>query len=174
MNDRNTFLGYIIHSWWWFHRNIPRFGEIIAYRNVLDTISETTAVDEAYIQAKIVQMNLKAVHVDTAVVHNKGAENITDLIKQRRRVFNGHSRLHQEENIKIGNMTKSSLRLLLFKYKINNLKELCWLFGGIGVETLARILGFYDMRVTKRNPFIWDTAHSTKHVKRKASYDLVP
>src|SRR5258708_17054450 len=22
INDRNTFLGYIIHSWWWFHRNI--------------------------------------------------------------------------------------------------------------------------------------------------------
>ena len=35
VNDPNTFLGYIIHAWWWFHRNIPRFGEIIAYRNIL-------------------------------------------------------------------------------------------------------------------------------------------
>ena len=23
-----VFLGFIIHTWWWFHRNIPRFGEI--------------------------------------------------------------------------------------------------------------------------------------------------
>jgi len=162
VNDRNTFLGYVIHTWWWFHRNIPRFGEIIAYRNILDNISHTTAVDEAYIQAKIIQLNLKVVHIEKAIVYNKGAETVKDLIKQRRRVFNGHARLHKEENIKINNMTKSSLKLLLFKYQIHSLKELIWLFGGILVEMFAQCLGYYDMKISKRNPFIWDTAVSTK------------
>lgn len=167
VNDPNTFLGYIIHSWWWFHRNIPRFGEIIAYRNVLERISATTAVDEAFIQAKIVQLGYSVVHIDSAIVHNKGPEHVRDLIKQRRRVFNGHARLHQRENIKIDNMTKSSLKILLFKYKLKNLKELCWFIGGICIEMYARILGYYDMKYKNKNPFIWDIARSTKQVMKK-------
>ena len=169
LNDPKTFLGYIIHTWWWFHRNIPRFGEIIAYRNILDEISPTTAVDEAYIQAKMIQLKLKAIYVDNAIVYNKGADTVRDLIKQRRRVFNGHARLYRDENIKIDGMTKSALKLLLFKYKINSLKELFWLLGGICIEFYALILGRYDQKIAAKNPFIWDTAKTTKSLKKKVS-----
>ena len=174
VNDPNTFLGYVIHAWWWFHRNIPRFGEIIAYRNILERITHATAVDEAFIQAKIIQNGLQVVYVDDAIVFNKGAEHVSDLIKQRRRVFNGHARLHQRENVKIDNMTKSSLKLLLFKYQIKSFKELSWLLGGILIEIYAQILGWYDLRVSKKNPFIWDTAKSTKNLKKKRpAYDFI-
>ncbi len=173
INDPNTFLGYIIHTWWWFHRNIPRFGEIIAYRNLIKALSTTTAVDEAYIQAKMIQLSLKAVHVDEAVVFNKGADHIKDLIKQRRRVFNGHARLYKHENIKIDNMTKSTLYLLLFKFPIRNLKELIWICGGIGLEVYAYMLGMYDMKISKKNPFIWDTATTTKNLKKGDAYDFI-
>lgn len=162
VNDRNTFLGYIIHAWWWFHRNIPRFGEIIAYRNILPQISTTTAVDEAYIQAKMVKMNYKIVHIDSAIVKNKGAETVSDLIKQRRRVMNGHARLFNEEHVKINNMTKSSLHLLLFRYQLHSLKEVFWLIGGIIIEIYARMLGLYDCYITRENPFVWDIAKTTK------------
>jgi cellulose synthase/poly-beta-1,6-N-acetylglucosamine synthase-like glycosyltransferase len=164
VNDPNTFLGYIIHAWWWFHCNIPRFGEIIAYRNILPEINKTTAVDEAYIQAKMVQMNYKIVHVDSAIVRNKGAETIRDLIMQRRRVMNGHARLFNEEHIKIDNMTKSSLHLLLFTYQMNSIKEFFWLIGGILIEIYARFLGFCDYHISGKNPFIWDIASSTKNL----------
>src|ERR1700722_5241499 len=164
VNDRNTFLGYIIHAWWWFHRNIPRFGEIIAYRNIFSRISMTTAVDEAYIQAKMVQMQYKVVHVDSAIVRNKGAETISDLIKQRRRVMNGHARLYSEEHVKIDSMTKSSIHLLLFKYQLHSMKEVCWLIGGILIEIYARLLGFYDYYIVGKNPFVWDIASTTKEL----------
>ncbi len=164
VNDPDTFLGYIIHAWWWFHRNIPRFGEIIAYRNILPRISATTAVDEAYIQAKIIQKGYKVVHIDDAIVYNKGAATLKDLIKQRRRVFNGHSRLFKEEKIKISNMTKSSVKLLLFSYQIKSVKHLFWLFGGILVEIYARILGTYDTYIVKINPYAWEVAYTTKDI----------
>jgi poly-beta-1,6-N-acetyl-D-glucosamine synthase len=167
VNDKNTFLGYIIHSWWWFHRNIPRFGELVAYRNLLDQISPTTAVDEAYIQAKMVQMGYKVVHIDDAVVTNKGAETVRDLIKQRRRIFNGHSRLMEEENIRVTNMTKSSLFLLLFSFEMVKVKQVFWLVGGIGIEIWARILGMIDKYFYARNPFVWDVADSTKNISAK-------
>ncbi len=167
LNDPNTCLGYIVHSWWWFHRNIPRFGEIVAFRNNIGMISAKTAVDEAYIQAKMIQGGYKVVHIDEAIVRNKGADNLGDLIKQRRRIFNGHSRLYQSEKIKIDNMTKSSLHLLLFKYKMKNLKEATWLLCGIGIEFYARILGAMDMYLSKKNPITWDIAKSTKKLKMK-------
>lgn len=167
LNDPNTCLGYIVHSWWWFHRNIPRFGEIVAFRNNIGMISDKTAVDEAYIQAKMIQNGYKVVHIDEAIVRNKGAENLGDLIKQRRRIFNGHSRLYQEEKVKIDNMTKSSLHLLLFKYKMKNLKEAVWLFLGIGIEIYARILGAIDMKFANKNPVTWDIAKSTKKLRMK-------
>ena len=177
INDPNTFLGYIIQSWWWFHRHIPRFGEIIAFRNVLDGISETTAVDEAYIQAKLIQFDYKIMNVDEAVVLNKGPETITDLLKQRRRIFAGHAKLQKEEEVKIDNMTKSSIRLLLFTYKLKNIKQLFWFMGGIFIEIYARILGIYDTRFKKLNPYIWDTAKTTKNIdmrnKLRKRYDLV-
>lgn len=164
VNDPDTFLGYIVHAWWWFHRNIPRFGEIIAFRNIFPQISKTTAVDEAYIQARIIQKDFSVIHIDDAIVTNKGAETIADLIMQRRRVMNGHARLYQNEGVKIDNMTKSSLYLLLFKFKLNNLKELTWLIGGIAIEFYARILGAYDFYIAGTNPFIWDIATTTKNL----------
>lgn len=166
INDSDCFIGYIIHAWWWFHRNIPRFGEIIAYRNVLPYISPTTAVDEAYIQAKLIQMEYKIVHIDEAIIQNKGPQTVSDLIKQRRRIFNGHSRLHEEESIRINNMTKSSLHLLLFKFKMYHVKHLIWFGGGILLEIYARSLGMYDAYFKNINPYIWDTAKSTKNVEK--------
>lgn len=164
-NDPHTFLGYVVHTWWWFHRNIPRFGEIIAFRNILPEISAQTAVDEAWIQAKFVQMNYKVVHIDDAVVYNKGSDTVADIIKQRRRIYNGHSRLQKEEGVKISHMTKSMLYLLLFKYKLGTFRHLIWLCGGICIEVVAQVLGRWDKYMHKKNPVVWDIASSTKELK---------
>lgn len=164
-NDPHTFLGYVVHTWWWFHRNIPRFGEIIAFRNILPSISVNTAVDEAWIQAKFVQMEYKVVHIDDAVIYNKGSDTISDIIKQRRRIYNGHSRLKEEEGVKITHMTKSMLYLLLFKYKLRTFRHLLWLCGGILIEIIAQILGRWDKHMHNKNPVIWDIARSTKELK---------
>lgn len=172
VNDRDTFVGFLIHSWWWFHRNIPRFGEIIACKNVFQSIPESSAVDEAFIQADLIKKGYKVVHVEEAHVHNKGPETISDLIKQRRRIFNGHSRLFQEEKIRIDHMTKSSLTLLLFKFKFKSLKELIWLGGGVLIEVYSRMLGFYDQYFNNINPNIWETARTTKDLDWSVEEDL--
>jgi len=172
VNDKDTFIGYIIHCWWWFHRNIPRFGEIIAFRNIIAEIPIKILVDEAFVQAIIVKKGFKAVYIDEARVFNKGAENLADLIKQRRKLFIGHANLYEREGVRISNMTKSSLRLLLFEYKLKNFKELTWLIGGIFIEIYARFLGLYDHHVKNINPYIWDMATTTKnlHLSRKKRF----
>lgn len=162
VNNPDTFLGFVIHTWWWFHRHIPRFGEIIAFRNIIQEVSPRTSVDEAYIQAKFAQMGYKIVHIQEAKIYNKGSESIRDIIKQRRRIFNGHTRLAQEENVHISNMSRSGIKLLLLDYKMYSFVHLVWLAGGMMIEIWANILGQYDRRVNKINPVIWDIAKSTK------------
>jgi hypothetical protein len=39
-----------------------------------------------------------------------------------------------------------------------------WLVGGVFIEIYARILGAYDVHVRNYNPFVWDTATSTKNL----------
>jgi cellulose synthase/poly-beta-1,6-N-acetylglucosamine synthase-like glycosyltransferase len=98
------------------------------------------------------------------VVYNKGSETITDMIKQRRRIFNGHYRLLEEENVKISHVTKSGLILLLFKYKLYSIKHIIWIFGGIGLELYSITLAHYDKIFNKINPVVWDIASSTKNL----------
>lgn len=166
VNDPNTFLGYVVHTWWWFHRNIPRFGEIVAFRNVLPKISERTAVDEAYIQAKLVQLGYRVVHVDSAVVWNKGSENLSDIVKQRKRIFIGHTQLKSDLQFRVDSFNSLALKRLIFDFKINNMKELFWFSGGILIEIYSRFLGYYDLSFKQHNSHIWDIAKSTKSVKK--------
>jgi cellulose synthase/poly-beta-1,6-N-acetylglucosamine synthase-like glycosyltransferase len=123
----------------------------------------------------MVQLGYKIVHIDEAIVTNKGPETVGDLIRQRRRIFNGHARLSRDENVRISNMTRSSLSLLLFKYQIKSIKHFLWLIGGIVIEIVSRFLGAYDTHVLKLNPFRWDTATTTKHViqGRAEAHDFI-
>lgn len=164
VNDPNSFLGFVIHTWWWFHRHIPRFGEIIAFRNVIPSVSKRTAVDEAYIQAKFAQLGYKIVHVPEAKIYNKGAETLSDIIKQRRRIFNGHVRLLKEEHVHISDLSKSGIKLLLFDYKMYSFPQLLWLFGGMMIEIWANVLGNYDKYVNDENPVTWEIATTTKNL----------
>lgn len=162
VNDPTTFLGFVVHSWWWFHRHIPRFGEIIAFRNILDEVSPRAIVDEAYIQAKFIQLGYKVVQINDAIVYNKGAENVKDILIQRRRNFNGHMKLIEEEKIKIVHVSKSELKLLVFDFKLYHPIQLIWLIGGVAIEIWAMVLGYYDKYVGHANPALWRMAKSTK------------
>src|SRR5690606_11694186 len=137
----------------------------IAFRNIIGEVSPRTAVDEAYMQAKFAQLGYKVVHIDEARVRNKGSESIKDIIKQRRRIFNGHTRLMEEEHVHISHVTKSGIKLLFFEYKLYSIDQLFWLIGGIMIEVWANILGRYDKYVNHVNPVVWDIATTTKDLK---------
>jgi cellulose synthase/poly-beta-1,6-N-acetylglucosamine synthase-like glycosyltransferase len=167
-NNKNTFLGYLIHYWWWISNELPRFGEMIAFRRVLvSEISNTTAVDEAYIEAMIANQKYSAKQVSSAVIHNHGAENIKDLIKQRKRVYVGHKLLEHEKNYSVQSFNFLRILKLTLKYlkKEKSVKGIFYLFGGALIEVYSRILGMYDLYIKKKNPYIWDISTTTKKLK---------
>ena len=37
-----------------------------------------------------------------------------------------------------------------------------WTAGAVALEAWGRLLGIYDLRIRKKNPYIWDMAKTTK------------
>jgi cellulose synthase/poly-beta-1,6-N-acetylglucosamine synthase-like glycosyltransferase len=164
-NDKNTYLGYIIHYWWWMHNELPRFGEMIAFRKHLaPQISDKTAVDEAYVEAIITNKGYGKRQIPSARINNHGAETLRDLIKQRKRVYIGHLLLQKEKSYSVQSFNSSRILGLTLKYlrKEKSLKGAFYIFLGFLIEVYSRAKGFWEMKVQRKNPYIWQFSKNTK------------
>lgn len=163
-NDKNTFLGHHIHLHWWLSNNLPRYGEVVAFRNFIREIDPKTAVDEAYIEMVIRSKGYAMKHIPTAIVYNRGPDNFKDLMKQRRRIYVGHALLKRNDNYVVESFNAPKMINLMARYwlKERSIKQLIWIIGSIFLEIYGRSLGMYDLYILKKNPYIWDIAKSTK------------
>ena len=166
VNQKNTFIGFVVNLMWSLHHTIalgtPKLGELVAFRNVVRRIPRDTAVDEASIEAIIRDLGYTLRYVPGAAVHNKGPENIRDIIKQRRRIAAGHKHLMQEHEYEVSTFSPKKIFRALLQVHSWGFRDTLWTVGAIGLEIIGRILGYYDFYVRKRNPYIWDIASSTK------------
>jgi cellulose synthase/poly-beta-1,6-N-acetylglucosamine synthase-like glycosyltransferase len=168
VNGKNTFMGFLAHFMWELHHKIalkdPKLGEMVAFKNLVKEIPSNSAVDEASIEAIIRAAGLKIKYCPEAVVYNKGPENISDLLKQRRRIFAGHLWLKETGHYSVSTMGG----VKIFKLVFNNIKwtpkEFLYTMMAIKLEILGRFLGFWDYKVLKKNPAKWDIASSTKNL----------
>ncbi len=163
-NDKNTFLGHHIHLHWFISNNLPRFGEVVAFRNFIREIDPKTAVDEAYIEMMVRAEGYTMRHIPTAIVFNRGPDNFKDLMKQRRRIYVGHALLRKQDRYAVESFNAFKMIRLMARYwlKEKSIKQLFWIVGSISLEMYGRLLGRYDLYIKKKNPYIWDIAKSTK------------
>ncbi len=164
VNKKDNFTGYIVNTWWFISNNLPRFGELVAFRSFVKEIDKKTAVDEAYIENLIVKRGYKLKLVKNAIVRNRGASNLKDLLKQRRRIYVGHTLLKKVNKYKVGSFDFYRILKLSFIFwkKDPKFRNLLWLISGMGIEIYGRLLGMYDLYILKKNPYAWDIAKSTK------------
>ena len=164
LNESENFLGYIIHFWWFAHNKLPRFGEIVAFRNIFKEIDGTTAVDEAFIEWKTFQKGLQLKHVPAAIVYNLGAKTLNDLLKQRKRINIGHIYLKKNQRYRVSSFNTLMIFNLAIEYwkKSPSLKHIIWLTGGALLEIYCRISAVWSVYFLKDNHFIWEIASTTK------------
>ncbi len=166
VNSKNNFIGFTVHLMWAMHHKIalvtPKLGELVAFRNFVKEISSETAVDEASIEAIARKAGYELCYVSDAVVWNKGPENIKDFIKQRRRIAVGHKYLLREQDHEVSTFDPKRILRILIQEHSWNFTDTLWTLGAIGLELVGRMLGYYDLYIRKKNPFIWDIATSTK------------
>lgn len=150
---------------------IPRLGEMIAFRKVFDRIPPDVAMDEAFVEALAIQRGLQVRYAPDAVVYNMGPETIRDFIRQRRRNHAGHLYLKHKYQYQVSSLdTRRVLRISL---------GIVWgairLLGGLVllalIEFYSRALGTYDYYIKKDRHEVWDMAWTTKRVDVEAMPD---
>jgi cellulose synthase/poly-beta-1,6-N-acetylglucosamine synthase-like glycosyltransferase len=145
---------------------IPRLGELIAFRKVFDQIPPDVAMDEAFVEALVIRRGLQVRYAPDAVVFNMGPETLSDFVKQRRRNHAGHLYLKAKYGYEVSSLELPRLVKLAFE-EIWGAIRLIWILGVLaGVEGYSRLLGWWDYRIHKRTHVVWDIAWTTKEVKR--------
>jgi len=159
VNRLNTEINRIGDLLWKTHHQMalkyPKAGEVIAFRNKISGI-ENTAVDEAFIEFKLVELGYKIEYASNAVIFNKAPETKEDLIKQRKRIFVGHLNLKKQ-----GYSVRTMNTLDVIKASLRASKNPLLLVHGGLLELEIR----NEARKSMDNPIIWEMVNTTKAVK---------
>lgn len=139
----------------------PKFGELIAFRNIIKKVPKS-AVDEECLAMLIKEKGYKLVYCPAAIVYNKQPTSVKELIIQRRRIHAGHLSL-KKKGYKAP--TLSVRNILKVISKEIDVKKLHYIFFSIVLEVYTRILGFIDYK-NKKDHYIWDIVKSTKSLEK--------
>lgn len=138
----------------------PKFGELIAFRNIIKKVPKS-AVDEECLAMLIKKEDYKLVYCPAAIVYNKQPTSVKELIIQRRRIHAGHLSLkkkgYKASTLNIRNILKVILKEI-------DVKKPHYVFFSIALEIYTRILGFIDYK-NKKDHYIWDVVKSTKSLE---------
>ncbi len=146
--------------------DIPRLGEMIAFRKVFDQIPPDVAMDEAFVEAFMVKRGMEVRYAPDAVVYNTGPTTIGDFVRQRRRNHAGHLYLKHKYGYKVSSLRKRKVAWIAIKQvarAIWGVFQLIYVLGMLAVlETWARFMGWYDFAIKKEKHVVWDMAWSQK------------
>ncbi len=167
INKKDSFMGFTINLLWSLHHRIslksPKFGELIAFRNIIEKIPNT-AVDEEYIAMLVQKKGFLTRYIPDAIVFNKGPTTAKDFLSQRRRIYCGHLELKEKKNYEVPTINNFNiLKNLIINLDIKP-KHIIWTFGAVMLEAYARLLGIIDF-YTKKEHAIWEIAESTKRLR---------
>jgi cellulose synthase/poly-beta-1,6-N-acetylglucosamine synthase-like glycosyltransferase len=148
-------------------------GEMIAFRNFFRQIPPDSAVDEASIEPLIRGQGLELWYAPQAIVYNRGPETVGDFLRQRRRIFAGHTYVRDTLGYRVSTM--KGLRILWLLLTSSTLKRdwryVCWAPAVAVLEVWARLLGVLDYGLWKRTHSVWEISETTKVVSSVVSAD---
>jgi biofilm PGA synthesis N-glycosyltransferase PgaC len=147
---------------------IPRLGEMVAFRRVFDQIPTDVAMDEAFVEALIIKRGLQVRYAPEAMVYNMGPETLGDFVRQRRRNYAGHLHLKRKYGYRVSSLDNTRVaRLALAEAwrAVNHTVRLLYVLTALAaIELYSRALGSYDYYVRGDKHVVWDMAWTTKHV----------
>lgn len=142
--------------------DIPRLGEMIAFRKVLDHIPPDVAMDEAFVEAFVVERGMQVRYAPDAIVYNTGPDTIKDFVKQRRRNHAGHLYLKHKYGYAVSSIQNKKVFKIAFK-ELMGVVQLLWvLFLLATLEAWSRIMGWYDFAIKRDRHVVWNMAWSQK------------
>lgn len=141
---------------------IPRLGEMIAFRKFFDHIPPDVAMDEAFVEALVVRRGLSVRYAPDAVVYNTGPDTVRDFVRQRRRNHAGHLYLKHKYGYAVSSIQNQRVVRVALK-EVWGVVRLLWvLFLLAVIEAWSRLLGWYDFAVKRDRHVVWDMAWTQK------------
>jgi poly-beta-1,6-N-acetyl-D-glucosamine synthase len=150
---------------------IPRLGELIAFRKVLQRIPPDVAMDEAFVEALVIQGGLEVRYAPDAVVYNMGPTTIGDFIRQRRRNYAGHLHLTRKYGYRVSSLDNTRVMKIAWQEFSGAVRIIFYLAWVGSLELISRGLGTYDYYVRGRKHVVWDMAWTTKNVDLDDKHD---
>jgi len=144
---------------------IPRLGELIAFRKVFDHIPPDVAMDEAFVEALVIRRGMEVRYAPEAKVYNKGPTTVGDFIRQRRRNYAGHLHLKRKYRYRVSSLDTWRVLRIGLDEVWKALRVILYLVWLASLELLARLLGAYDYYIRGRKHVVWDIAWTTKNVE---------
>ncbi len=148
---------------------IPRTGELIAFRKVFSRLPPDVAMDEAFVEALVIRRGLEVHYAPDAVVYNMGPDNLGEFIMQRRRNYAGHLHLVHKYGYRVSSLETTRVLRIGLEELWKALRIISTLGALALVELVARILGSYDYYIKGDKQVVWDMAWSTKQVSGPAA-----
>lgn len=145
---------------------IPRLGELIAFRKVFTHLPPDVAMDEAFVEALVIRRGLEVRYAPDAVVYNTGPETMKEFVMQRRRNYAGHLHLVHKYGYKVSSMENMRVSRIALDEIWKAMRLISTLVALAGIEGVARLLGTYDYYLRGRKHQVWDIAWTTKNVER--------
>ena len=148
---------------------IPRLGEMIAFRKVFDQIPPDVAMDEAFVEALVIRRGLQVRYAPDALVYNMGPETVSDFVKQRRRNYAGHLYLKKKYGYRVSSLESGRVLRIALSEIWSAFRLLYVLATLASIEAYSRVLGAYDYYVRRDRHVVWDMAWTTKRVDMNGS-----
>jgi len=169
VNAPNDVVGYLSHLRLRLEHElcleIPRLGELVAFRKVFDYIPPDIAMDEAFVEALVIQRGMEVRYAPDAQVYNMGPSTVGDFIRQRRRNYAGHLHLKRKYGYRVSSLDTWRVARIGLDEAWKALRVILYLIWLALLELLARILGAYDYYIRRRKHIVWDIAWTTKKVE---------
>jgi poly-beta-1,6-N-acetyl-D-glucosamine synthase len=141
---------------------IPRLGELIAFRKVFDQLPADVAMDEAFVEAFIIRRGMQVRYAPDAVVYSMGPETVHDFVTQRRRNYAGHLYLKDKYGYRVSSLQNTRVLRIALEEVWGAIQLVTTLGVLATLEAYSRILGAWDYRVRKKKHVVWDMAWTTK------------
>jgi biofilm PGA synthesis N-glycosyltransferase PgaC len=141
---------------------IPRLGELIAFRKVFEQLPPDVAMDEAFVEAFIIRRGMQVRYAPDAVVYSLGPETVKDFVTQRRRNYAGHLYIKNKYSYQVSSLeNRRVLRIAL--EEVWGAVQLLATLGFLALlEAYSRMLGAWDYHIRKERHVVWDMAWTTK------------
>ena len=142
--------------------DIPRLGEMIAFRKVFDRIPPDIAMDEAFVEALVIQREMSVRYAPDAIVYNTGPNTIPDFVRQRRRNHAGHLHLRAKYGYAVASIQNQRVVKVALKELWGAARLVGMLVLLAVLEAWSRLLGWYDYAIRHDRHVVWNMAWSQK------------